>query len=124
LQFLIDASLPRDAARLIVIHGYEAVDVRDVGLRHADDSTIAAFAQSNQMVLISADFDFADIRIYPPANYFGLVIIDRPEDATIAGILDLVERFFAHRELLTDLPGRLVIIDRQRIRIRPPLSQH
>ena len=123
MYFLIDASLPRDVARLIMIHGHQAVDVRDVGLRHAHDSKIAAPAQSHRIALISADFDFADIRIYPPSKYSGLVIIDRPEDATVAEVLDLVERFFAHGKLLLELTGRLVIVDKRRIRIRPPLLE-
>jgi predicted nuclease of predicted toxin-antitoxin system len=106
LLFLIDASLPRNVAKLILIHGHEPVDVRDVDLRHADDSIIAAHAKSHQMALISGDFDFADIRIYSPSSYFGLVIIDRPEDATIAEVLELMERFFAHRDLLEQLTSR------------------
>jgi predicted nuclease of predicted toxin-antitoxin system len=123
VQFLIDASLPRDVAKLFLACGHGAIDVRDIGLRHADDPKIAAHAKSLRLTLISCDFDFGDIRIYPPSDYFGLVIIDRPDNATVAQILELVERFLAHHDLLNNLVGRLVVVDKRRIRIRPPLPE-
>ena len=45
MTFLVDADVPRSAADVVRRHGYNAVDVRDIGLRHADDSTIASHAQ-------------------------------------------------------------------------------
>ena len=121
MVFLIDASLPRDVAKLFLANAHTAVDVRDVGLRHATDPEIAAYAQTNQMALMSADFDFGDIRVYPPSSYFGLVIIDRPENATVPDVVKLVDRLLSHGEILSKLVGRLIIVDSHRIRIRPPL---
>jgi len=121
LQFLIDASLPRDTAKLFVAHNHHAIDVRDIGLRHADDPEIAYHARSNRIALISGDFDFGDIRVYPPSEHFGLVVIDRPEDSTVAVVLEMIERFLAQQDILNNLVGRLVIVDKRRIRVRPPL---
>lgn len=121
MEFLIDASLPRDVAKLVRAKGHAAVDVRDIGLRRAIDPEIAAHAYRNRMALMSADFDFGDIRLYPPSSYFGLVIIDRPQNATVPDVANLVERFLGQTDLITNLVGRLVIVDSQRIRIRPPL---
>ncbi len=121
MQFLIDASLPRAVALLFPPHGHHALDVRDIGLRHAADADIAAHAQFHQMALVSADFDFADIRIYPPSSYFGLVIIDRPEDATVAEVGELISQFLTHADVVSNLAGRLVIVDKRRMRVRPPL---
>lgn len=42
--------------------GHELTDVRDAGMRSAPDETIAAYAKSNHLVLITRDFDLADIR--------------------------------------------------------------
>jgi predicted nuclease of predicted toxin-antitoxin system len=121
VQFLIDASLPRAVANMFAPHGHQAIDIRDIGLRRAPDAVVAAYAQSHQMPLVSADFDFADIRIYRPSDYFGLVIIDRPEDATVVEVVRLVEKFLGHNQIIAYLTGRLVIVDRARIRVRPPL---
>ena len=58
MTFLVDADLPRSAADVVRRHGYDAVDVRDIGLRHADDSEIASHAQHRQQCLLTGDFDF------------------------------------------------------------------
>lgn len=49
-------------------NGYEAFDVRDIGLGGADDTLIAAHAKANGLVLVTRDFDFSDIRNDPPAS--------------------------------------------------------
>jgi len=45
--------------------------MRDAGRRDAPDNTIADYARRNHLVLITRDFDFADIRNYPPWLYEG-----------------------------------------------------
>jgi predicted nuclease of predicted toxin-antitoxin system len=65
--------------------GHDAVDVRDMGMRSAPDEAIAAQARQNRQILITRDFDFADIRNYPPADYAGIVVLQLSEDATAGG---------------------------------------
>lgn len=65
MRFLIDADLPRSAGDMARRYGHEAIDVRDVGLRSAQDSKIAAYARADGLCLISGDYDFANIRKYP-----------------------------------------------------------
>ena len=48
--------------------------MRDIGLRQATDDVIAAHARTNQQALVTRDFDFADIRNYPPAEYAGIFL--------------------------------------------------
>jgi hypothetical protein len=40
-------------------------------------------------------------RPYPPSSYFGLVIIDRPENATVPDVVRLVDRLLNHGEFLS-----------------------
>lgn len=47
MRFLVDESLPRSAATLLQQLGHDAVDVRDAGLRGADDEAIATHARRN-----------------------------------------------------------------------------
>lgn len=54
IRFLIDADLPRSTADVIRRHGYEAIDVRDIGLCTAKDSRIAHGAQIEGLCIISA----------------------------------------------------------------------
>jgi predicted nuclease of predicted toxin-antitoxin system len=119
MHFLIDASLPRSTADLIRRAGHLATDVRDIGLGTAADTKIAAHALANRHVLITADFDFADIRVYAPQEYHGIVVIDRPENAPVAEVLELVNAIMREANVLAALPGRLAIVGRHRIRLRP-----
>jgi predicted nuclease of predicted toxin-antitoxin system len=122
MRFLIDANMPRSTAELLKRYDYEAVDVRDIGMGAAADSDIAAYAQQNRLALVTRDFDFADLRNYPPAQYAGLLVLELPDDAVVASMLRVLKSFVSQQELIEALPGRLAILEPGRVRFRPPLS--
>lgn len=119
MRFLVDASLPRSAAPMLRHLGHGATDVRDIGMGSATDNLIAAHAQSNQLTLLTRDFDFADIRNYPPADYSGIVVLQLPEDATAQRVLQLLETFIRREDWLGQVSGRLAILELSRVRFRP-----
>ena len=119
MRFLVDASLPRSAAAVLRELGHEAIDVRDIGLRGATDDVIADHARRNQLALITRDFDFADIRNYPPADYAGIVVLDLPNHATAAQVVKALDTFVRAKEWLELLSGRLTIVEPPRVRFRP-----
>ena len=88
MRFLIDEDLPRSAGDLLRQYGHEAIDVRDIGLRGSKDPEIAAYAQKNGLSLLTGDFDFSDIRKYPPKQYNGLVDLKIPAMTTAVYILN------------------------------------
>jgi predicted nuclease of predicted toxin-antitoxin system len=118
MRFLIDADLPRSTAGTIRRRGHEAVDARDIGLGAAKDPQIAEYARLNRLCLITGDFDFADIRNYPPARYYGLVVLELPRNTTSRFIVDLIQRLLEKTEIVEGLPGRLAIVSPGRIRLR------
>lgn len=118
MRFLIDADLPRSAGEVVRRHGHEAVDARDIGLGSAKDPVIARYAQAQGLCLLSGDFDFADIRNYPPEQYAGIVVLYLPRTATAAYINALLESFFEQTNLIPQLPGKLAIVEHGRIRLR------
>lgn len=118
MHFLIDADLPRSLAEVLRRHGHEATDVRDVGLRNAKDSIIARYAREQRLCLITGDYDFANIRNYPPAQYAGIVVLFLPRTATSAYIMQLVDQFLASEDVLSQLPGQLAIVEPGRVRLR------
>jgi predicted nuclease of predicted toxin-antitoxin system len=119
MRFLIDADLPRPTASLARDMGHEAIDVRNVGLGAAIDARVAAYAKEHRLCLLTGDFDFADIRDYPPEKYQGLVVFVFPDDANRDTILHLVKAFLEKQEILQRLPGRLAIAEPGRVRLRP-----
>jgi predicted nuclease of predicted toxin-antitoxin system len=119
MRFLIDADLPRSVKTLLRRYGHEGVDVRDVGLGSVPDARIARYAQDETLCLLTGDYDFSDIRTYPPARYHGLVILNVPPNATAPLILSLLEGFLKRGEVVNRIAGRLAIVEPGRVRIRP-----
>ncbi|MBI5183925.1 MAG: DUF5615 family PIN-like protein [Nitrospinae bacterium] len=123
MQFLIDEDLPRSTGDLLRRYGHEAFDMRDIGLRGAKDSQIATYAQSKGLCLVTGDFDFSDIRNYPPPQYAGLIVLSIHREATAIFILNLLESFVNQEKLVSEMPGKLAIVEPGRIRIRKKLTE-
>ena len=99
MRFLIDADLPRATGEALRRAGHDAFDVRDIGLGDAKDHEIAVYAQAHKLCLLTGDFDFADIRNYPPHSYAGIVVLTIPRNATVTFILHLVELAYSSNKL-------------------------
>ena len=90
--------------------------VRDFGLSGAADSVIFDWAQQYRAIVITFDEDFADARMYPVGSHAGVVRL-RVWPTTVAVTEAALDR------LLTTvpddaLPGSLVIIGNENIRVR------
>ncbi|MGR3316881.1 MAG: DUF5615 family PIN-like protein [Candidatus Anammoxibacter sp.] len=118
MRFLIDEDLPRATGDLLKLYGHEIVDIRDVGLRSAKDAEIALFAQTKKLCLVTGDFDFSDIRNYPPHKYSGIIALNIPKNATAVFIVNLLEMFLKNDILVSEMSGKLAIVEPNRIRIR------
>ena len=118
MRFLVDEDLPRSTDALLRKYGHEAADVRDIGLRGAKDCQIASYAQDEDLCLVTGDFDFSDIRNYPPEEYAGLIVLKLPRTANASFILDLLESFLQQEDLVAQMPGKLAIVEFGRVRIR------
>jgi predicted nuclease of predicted toxin-antitoxin system len=118
MHFLIDADLPRSVGDLLRSHGHKATDVRDIGMRSALDTTIAQHAQREGWCLLTGDFDFSDIRSYPPADYAGIVVLVILPPVTSLYITQLLAMFLQQSDLVEQLPGKLVIVEVGRVRLR------
>ena len=88
-------------------------------MRDAPDDIIAAYARDNHLVLIARDFDFADIRNYPPDDYAGIVVLQLHDDATAPQVVKLLETFAQREAWLGQVSGRLAIVEVGRVRFRP-----
>jgi predicted nuclease of predicted toxin-antitoxin system len=118
ITFLLDANMPKDSAAVVQAAGHLPVFLRDVGLRSAPDTTIAAFARANAMAIITRDFDFADVRLFPPNQFAGIVVLQVPDSAGTPMICALMRDFFGQSEVIALLPGHLAIVEFGRVRLR------
>ncbi|MDE2150336.1 MAG: DUF5615 family PIN-like protein [Gammaproteobacteria bacterium] len=113
--------MPRTALGAVRARGHAAEHVRDTGLRDAAGERIAAYARTTGAVLVSRDLDFADTRVYPPAESPGLVVMRLPDDSDAPHVAGVLSRFLASTDLVAQLPGHLVILEPSRVRFRPAL---
>lgn len=100
MRFLVDADLPRSVNDIIRWHGHEPIDVRDIGLRNAKDQEIASYAQTEKICLVTGDFDFSDIRNYPPREFYGIVVLSLHRTANASYINRLLDSFLKQEMIL------------------------
>jgi len=62
-----------------------------------DDAAVATHAQARQLILITRDCDFADIRNYPRKNYAGIIVLELPDDAIAAQVDQALQSFVGNR---------------------------
>jgi hypothetical protein len=114
--------MPRMAVGVLARLGHQVEFTKDIGLSNDFDKMIAAHAQATQAALITRDLDFADVRNYPPEQFFGIVVLRVPDEALAPDIADLLERFVGNSEFTDNLSGKPAIVEENRVRFRPPLS--
>lgn len=117
LKFVIDEDMPRSTGRILKQRGYEVRDIRDYGLRGAEDEQIYEFAQKEQALILTGDRGFGNILRFPVGKHFGIVVAHFPNEMPTMEInRHLIERFEDLSE--DDFRGNLIIIEPGKIRIR------
>jgi predicted nuclease of predicted toxin-antitoxin system len=58
VKFVVDAQLPPALAAWLRDKGHDAVAVREIGLRHADDGDIWSYARAENAIVVTKDEDF------------------------------------------------------------------
>jgi predicted nuclease of predicted toxin-antitoxin system len=116
VEFKIDENLPSEACRILQDAGHGAVSVLDQELGGHPDSDIAIVCKTEGRALITLDTDFGNILAYPPAGFPGIIVI-RTKDQAKPTVLNFVHRIVAALQSHS-LPGRLWIVENDRMRIR------
>jgi predicted nuclease of predicted toxin-antitoxin system len=123
MRFLLDANMPRSALRVLRAAGHEAAHVRDLAMGRATDDQIDLHAQATEAILVTRDLDFADTRVYPPETAPGRLVLRVADSDTAEAIAELLERFLALPDLVAQIPGHLVVLEQDRVRFRPALTE-
>lgn len=117
LKVVIDEDVPRSTGKILKEHGYKVKDIRDYGLRGAEDEEIYGFAHREKAVIITCDRGFGNILRFPLGSHFGIVVAHFPNEmSTIEINRHLIEKFEDLSE--NDFKGNLIIIEPGKIRIR------
>ncbi|MHA1593548.1 MAG: DUF5615 family PIN-like protein [Candidatus Baldrarchaeia archaeon] len=110
LKFLLDENVPISVYRyLLRIKNYEVEYVP----RGSDDQKVAKLAKEKKAILITRDSDFANIVLYPPEEYYGIIVfrIHPPIPDDLIRALDRI------LEKIQNFEGKTIIVYRNRIEI-------
>jgi len=111
---LADENIPRTVVELLRAKGYDVKWVVEAGLQGADDNSLYKLAVEEQRVVISFDDYFAQRAHIDERHPLGVVILKfKPNNAQEVALL-LNEAL----NIVGDLQGKLVIVQRTRIRVR------
>lgn len=75
MRFKVDENLSDQVKDYLVSLGHDADTARDEALNGRPDTEIAAAAKRENRILLSLDSDFANILIYPPEKYPGIIFL-------------------------------------------------
>jgi len=73
MKFKIDENLPIDVANVLATAGHDTESVYSEGLEGVPDRQLITICKREQRVLITLDYDFSNILIYPPEKYEGIL---------------------------------------------------
>ncbi len=118
MQFLIDADLSPRLAAIFAEHGHDAIHVETVFPPRTPDAAIGTYARDHGYCLVTGDYDFSDVREFAPQRFPGIVVLTLPRNAGPEFIASLVREFLTRLPDLGPLRGKLLIVERGRIRIR------
>ena len=68
LRLKLDENLPGEAFSVAQARGQDVATVQQQQLGGASDARLLTICQQEQRILVSLDLDFADIRLYRPAQ--------------------------------------------------------
>ena len=117
MLFKLDENLHADAADLLRRHGHDASTVIEQGMQGKADTDIANVCRQEARAIVTLDLDFADIRVFPPGDFQGIIVL-RLNDQSRAPALKVLGRIISLFDTET-LAGHLWIVDEHQVRIRP-----
>lgn len=112
MRLKLDENVHTDVAGALRAQGHDVLTVHDQGLAGRPDADLARAVRAEERGLITFDLDFADPRLWPPAQFAGLVIL-RLGAPTAMNQIAAITRFFAET---TTVSGRLWIVEHTRAR--------
>ena len=114
MKLKLDENIAPQAKEILAQAGHDVLTVPEEALAGFPDALVGA-ANREGRCLLTLDMDFANVLVYPPESYVGLVVLRHPHP-TMRGLLNLVRQFSVSLRS-HDPRGRLWIVEPGRIPI-------
>lgn len=115
MRLLLDANIPRSTKVVLAACGHDVVDVRDILPPAAPDSVIYERAKQEGRLLITRDYDFLNILLYPPAGTPGIIVVKVHQLSARA--IALLLRDFLDRMTESQIQNALIVLEPHRYRL-------
>jgi predicted nuclease of predicted toxin-antitoxin system len=119
VTIVVDEDMHRSVAEPLKQLGYRVLDIRDHGLRGAQDTEVFAFAQRNEAALLTGDLGFSNIAKFPPGSHHGIIVARYP---TVMSTQTINREIF--KSLMDiegeEIKGSIIVLSPGQIRIRRP----
>lgn len=75
MLFKIDENLPIEIVDLLIYAGHDAKTVNEQRLEGEKDAVLIGICAMENRILVTLDTDFSDIRMYPPHELAGIIVL-------------------------------------------------
>ena len=123
LRFFVDHCISNFIIRSLRDAGYKVFQLKDHIAKDSADSSVISKAQELDSILVSLNGDFADIVIYPPENYKGIIALqvrDHPE--IIPQLIATLKNYLSEHPEKDYYEKKLFVVEVHRVRVYPPFS--
>jgi len=119
LRFFADHCVSHAIIQTLRDAGHEDLRLRDHLPIDSADGVVIERAQQLDSLLLSLNGDFADIVIYPPANYRGIIALQvRNHPEIIPQLMARLQGYLSSRSEMAYYRGKLLVVEVHRIRVR------
>ena len=119
LRFFADHCVSNIIIETLRDAGHEVLRLKDNIPTDFPDSLVNSKAQELNAILISLNGDFADIVMYPPEKYRGIISLQiRNHPEIIPQIMGKLTDFLSSHSDTEYYAGKLLLVEAHRIRIR------
>jgi len=119
LRFFADHCISHAIIQTLRDAGHEVLRLRDHLPIDSADGVVIERAQQLDSLLLSLNGDFADIVIYPPANYRGIIALQvRNHPEIIPQLMARLQGYLSSRSEMAYYRGKLLVVEVHRIRVR------
>jgi predicted nuclease of predicted toxin-antitoxin system len=112
----LDENVSAAAKHLFETHGHKCDTAADEHLTGTPDAKLIDVCRDEQRILVTFDLGFGDLRVYPPSQHAGIVLL-RLRDQQPSATLRVLAGLLATRDL-SELANRLTIVSEDRVRVR------
>ena len=105
--------MPRSLAAVIANSGFQADDVRDIGLRGKSDAEVLTAAAVLDAIVVTRDRGFKNDKEWPKDFSAGVILVNLPDDAPASLVIGQVVALLSKR-LPESLLGAVTFVEPRR----------